>query len=183
MNKSLVALAVQQAHSAINAEFVVLQGPPCGRLWRPRFIMAVLPTERSPLIDIYPFFSFLLSMTIPTVETLRRRSFCTIKIHPPRPVSPAHAQTPLNHADLPTQRISRASRSPPLRVRREKRKNRTLEAQAAVPFTHVSNFHSRKLPPLGTLAHNLDSPPSHIDPFQVGSMTPDKHQSADDSSR
>jgi hypothetical protein len=115
-------------------------------------------------------------MTIPTVESLRRRSSCAIKIHPPRPVSRAHAQTALDHADLPTQRISRASRSPPIRARREQQKHKTLEAQAAVPFTHVSNFHSRKLPPLGTLAHNLDPNPSHVDPFQVGLMVPDKHQ-------
>ncbi|KAF8219744.1 hypothetical protein L208DRAFT_807082 [Tricholoma matsutake] len=107
-------------------------------------------------------------MAISTVEfLLRRRSFCTFKLHPPRAVSPVCHQA-LDHSDLPTQRISRASRSPPLRVRRERRKQKILEAQTVIPFTHISNFHSRKLPPLGTHAHNLDLPFGYIDTFHVG---------------
>lgn len=118
-------------------------------------------------------------MAISTVEfLLRRRSFCTFKLHPPRAVSPVCHQA-LDHSDLPTQRISRASRSPPLRVRRERRKQKILEAQTVIPFTHISNFHSRKLPPLGTHAHNLDLPFGYIDTFHVYTLIAHKAKAAD----
>jgi hypothetical protein len=136
---------------------------------------------RAALSIFIPFvLSFRLLMTIPTVETLqRRRSFCTPKSQPPQSISLARCQTPLDHSDLPTQRISCTSRSPPLRERREKRKHRILEVETAIPFTQVSNFHSRKLPPLGTHAHNLDLPFGHTDPFHVCPFIVHKPQAAD----
>lgn len=121
-------------------------------------------------------------MTIPTVETLHhRRAFCISKFHPPQAFPSARTLSPLilDHSlDIPTQRISRASCSPHLRIRREERKQRILETQTAIPFTQVANFHSRKLPPLGTHAHNLDLPLGNTDPFHVGPPIDHKHHAA-----